>query len=123
MAMDPDGNFDGYTLDQEGIQEGYIQELLRTREVKDHSIIPAQKEWMSLDPDTFPKEYTPEQLKEAQSRTGELSWLSQRTRPDISYTVNIMSALVTKDPEKANMIGRKCLNYVHHTKDWRLHYR
>ena len=119
MAADPDGNFDGYTLDQ----EGYIQELLRTREVKDHSIIPAQKEWMSLDPNTFPKEYTPEQLKEAQSRTGELSWLSQRTRPDICYTVNIMSALVTKDPEKANLIGKKCLSYINHTKDWRLHYR
>ena len=90
---------------------------------RDRSIIPAQKEWMSLDPDSFTKEYEKEQLKEAQSRTGELSWLSQRTRPDICYTVNIMSALATRDPAKANLIGSKCLNYLNATKEWKIHYK
>ena len=82
----------GYTLDQ----EGYIAEILRARGVGEHekSLVPASKEWMSLEPESFPSEYTPEVLKEAQSRTGELSWLCQRTRPDLSYAVNIMSSLV-----------------------------
>ena len=120
-SEDVNGKFDGYTLDQ----EGYIDELLRARGVGDHerSLLPSSKEWMSLEPESFPGEYTAEDLKEAQSRTGELSWLCQRTRPDISYTVNIMSSLVTRDPVRASMIGKKCLAYVNHTKDWRLHYR
>ncbi|CAE7247999.1 unnamed protein product, partial [Symbiodinium microadriaticum] len=84
QATDAEGNFDGYTIDQE---------------------------------------YEKEQLKEAQSRTGELSWLSQRTRPDICYTVNIMSALATRDPAKANLIGSKCLNYLNATKEWKIHYK
>eukprot|EP00439_Symbiodinium_sp_Y106_P038650 s3129_g4.t1 len=47
----------------------------------------AAKEWMSLDPSTFPESFEEKDLKGAQSITGELAWLAQRCRPDLSYTV------------------------------------
>ena len=85
----PTGEFDGYSLDQ----EGYLEELLRHHGVgeKNNSLIPAAREWMSTDPSTFPSTFSNEHLKEAQSRTGELAWMCQRTRPDISYVTNVMS--------------------------------
>ena len=42
---------------------------------------------MSLDPSTFPESFEEKDLKGAQSITGELAWLAQRCRPDLSYTV------------------------------------
>ena len=41
---------------------------------------------MSLDPETFPESYDEADLKPAQSITGELAWLAQRCRPDLSLT-------------------------------------
>eukprot|EP00439_Symbiodinium_sp_Y106_P014523 s9297_g2.t1 len=116
-----DGSFDGYSLDQ----EGYLEELLRHHNVgeTDKSLLPAVKEWMSTDPATFPTTFTKECVKEAQSRTGELAWLCQRTRPDISYTTNTMRSLAVRDPQRVCQIGRKCLQYLSATKEWRLHFR
>ena len=121
QLLDHHGNFDGYSLDQ----EGYVEELLRHRGVqeRDKSLIPAAKDQMSLDPATFPTSYTQTELKEAQSRTGELAWLCQRTRPDVSYVTNVMSSLAVRDPQRVCRIGAKCLAYLNATKHWKLHFR
>ena len=119
--IEEDGKMKGYTLDQEGC----IEELLRLRSVQPHekSLLPATKEWMTLDPQGYPSTYTQEQLRVAQSVTGELAWLAQRCRPDLSYTVSIMGSLTTKDPERVAAIAKKALSYLNLTKEWKLVYR
>ena len=114
------GEIAGYTLDQ----EGYIEEVLRQHNVAptEKSLLPSVKEWMTLDPESFPATYGQEQLRAAQSITGELAWLAQRCRPDLSYTVSVMGSLTTKDPERVVSIGRKALAYLNATKQWKLTY-
>ena len=60
---------------------------------------------MSLDPSTFPETFEEKDLKAAQSITGELAWLAQRCRPDLAYTVSVMSSMMSKDPSRAVQIG------------------
>ena len=68
---DDNSEFIGYSLDQ----EGYVQELIRQYGLGDRqmSTIPSAKEWMSLDPETFPESFEEGDLKNAQSITGELA--------------------------------------------------
>ncbi|OLP81882.1 putative transposon protein [Symbiodinium microadriaticum] len=115
------GESEGYTLDQ----EGYLEEVLRHHGVKkeEKSLLPATKEWMCLSPETYPPGYTNEELKLAQSLTGELAWLGQRCRPDLAYVVSIMSSLTTKDPAWVALIGRKTLAYLNYTRGWKLRFR
>ena len=121
VVLNNAGDFDGYSLDQ----EGYIQEVLRHHGIEERQVstIPSAKDWMSLDPSTYPETYDERSLREAQSVTGELAWLAQRTRPDLGFTVSVMGTLMSKDPERAVMIGRKALMYVNYTKEWKLIYR
>ena len=77
---------------------------------------------MSLDPSTFPETFEEKDLKAAQSITGELAWLAQRCRPDLAYTVSVMSSMMSKDPSRAVQIGMKTLAYLNLTKDWKLRY-
>ena len=120
QEVNSEGEITAYTLDQ----EGYIEEVLRHHDVKptEKSLLPAAKEWMSLDPEGFPSTYSPEQLKAAQSMTGELAWLGQRCRPDLSYTVSIMGSMTTKDPVRVTTIARKTLSYLNATKEWKLRF-
>ena len=121
VVLNNEGDFEGYSLDQ----EGYIQEVLRHHGIGERQVstIPSAKDWMSLDSSTYPETYNERSLKEAQSVTGELAWLAQRTRPDLGFTVSVMGTLMSKDPERAAMIGRKALMYVNHTKEWKLIYK
>ena len=91
--------WDGYTIDQ----KRYINELLRQREVKvnDKSRIPAPQEWMVYDIDKFPATFTQEELRDAQSHNGELLWLAERCRPDVSYMVSMMSMLTSERGSEA----------------------
>ena len=115
------GEVEGCTLDQ----EGYVEELLRHHGIQEHerSLIPTQKELTSLDPSQFPTSHTPEELKLAQSLTGELAWLAQRCRPDLSYTVSIMGSLATRDPARVALIGHKALRYLNATKEWKMKHK
>ena len=111
----------GYTLDQ----EGYLQEVLRHRGVRaeEKSLLPAMREWMSLDSTAYPNEYAHDDLKLAQSLTGELAWLAQRCRPDLAYVVSMMSSLTTRDPARVGLIGRKAMAYLNYTRSWKLRFR
>ncbi|CAE7864522.1 GIP, partial [Symbiodinium microadriaticum] len=121
QKLNDDGEVEAYTL----AQEGYIEEILRHHGIgpTEKSLLPSSKEWMTLDPQGFPPDYKQDQLKTAQSITGELAWLAQRCRPDLSYTVSIMGSLTTKDPARVATIGRKTLCYLNHTKEWKLEFR
>ena len=56
----------------------------------------------------------------AQRITGELLWLSQRTRIDIAFGVGLMSSWAVKSPSYVTKIGLRILAYLAKTKSLRL---
>ena len=79
-------------------QPGYIDELLRKRQVTGFSKVPFMKEWAT---DEIPEnvDTSPALIKEAQQRCGEILWTTQRTRPDAAYAAMMMARLTTRWPE------------------------
>lgn len=61
-------------------------------------------------------------LKEAQQLTGELSWLASRSRPDLSYSVGVMSRLLHRRPRYVCYLGWWAMRYVAGTYNKVLHY-
>ena len=49
--------------------------------------------------------------------TGELLWLSQRTRADIGYAVGLMTRLLHRRPKYACEVGMHILRYLNGTKE------
>ena len=97
-------------------QPGYIDELLRKRQVTGFSKVPFMKEWAT---DEIPEnvDTSPELIKEAQQRCGEILWTTQRTRPDAAYAAMMMARLTTRWPERAIQIAKKILCYYNAAKD------
>ena len=62
---------------------------------------------------------SPKDVHKAQVVTGELLWLSARTRPDITYPVAVMA----RRPQGAVKIGEKVLQYLWRTAKEGLHYK
>ncbi len=98
-------------------QEGYVKEMLAKHGMKDcnstKSIMDAvecfdKKEEQELEG----KEVDAQLAREAQGLTGELIWASTRTRPDISYSVQRMANLATRNPARSLRIGHKILRYL-----------
>ncbi|CAE7275885.1 GIP [Symbiodinium microadriaticum] len=106
-------------------QRGYIEELLRHHDLwkaKGHTT-PCPQEWLLGETELFEKQHTPEQLRRAQALTGELLWLSGKSRPDLLHTVATMSALCLKDAELVEKIGLRALGYLKNTIDVELYYK
>ena len=61
-----------------------------------------------------------ESVRTAQRLTGEILWLSQRTRPDLAFTACVLATLSTKAPERAARIAERALAYVQQTKAFAL---
>ena len=103
-------------------QESYIRELLRARGVDAtrRDRIPISKEQASFGPLPGDEAPTPEDTKAAQQLTGEVLWISQRTRPDLSYVASLMATLTTRAPKRALAVGNKTLGYVQRTMDYRM---
>ncbi|CAE7390987.1 unnamed protein product [Symbiodinium natans] len=98
-------------------QEAYIRELLRTRKVAATQLdrVPLSKDSASfsvLDNDIPPNDFD---VHLAQQLTGELLWVSQRSRPELSFVTSLMSALTTKAPSRVITIGMKALGYLQRT--------
>eukprot|EP00438_Fugacium_kawagutii_P028518 Skav215300 [mRNA] locus=C9332477:2070:2816:- [translate_table: standard] len=51
-------------------------------------------------------------IRTAQAVTGELLWLSVRTRPDIGYAVSQMGRAVSKNPRWATELGQSVLGFL-----------
>ncbi|CAE7622475.1 unnamed protein product [Symbiodinium sp. CCMP2592] len=103
-------------------QTAYIEEILRAYQVpsdqKDK--IPISKELASFEvgPDDIPP--TVEDVAAAQKLTGELMWIAQKSRPDISFTCSMLASLSTKAPSRCLAVGEKALRYLQGTKTWRM---
>ncbi|CAE7696974.1 GIP [Symbiodinium sp. CCMP2456] len=61
-----------------------------------------------------------QEIKLAQRLCGELLWLAQRTRPDVSFTVNAMGALISRAAPRCIAIGVRLLSYLQHTQEYAL---
>ena len=95
-------------------QQAYVDELIRhhkLQEVRGHGT-PCPQEWLLGECDDETVVYTAEQLRKAQTLTGELLWLSGRSRPDIMHSVATMSSLCIKNPELVERIGYRVLGYL-----------
>ena len=102
-------------------QEAYIAELLRAYDVPKSQLglVPCPREWMTMDeeeegPERSPKD--PGAIREAQKITGELLWLTQRSRPDLAFHLSIMASHVLKNPEKVVKVGSRILGFLQRTK-------
>ena len=62
-------------------------------------------------------------IRRAQAVTGELLWLSGRSRPDISYAVSVMGRSVLKRPNWVQQIGRHVLGFFKNTPEVCLMYQ
>ncbi|CAE7251123.1 unnamed protein product [Symbiodinium sp. CCMP2592] len=103
-------------------QRGYIEEVLRAHGVplESRDRIPLSKDQASFEPldDDLPP--TPEAVTESQRITGELMWLAQRSRPDLSFTCSLMASITLKAPERCLQIGAKVLRYLQGTREYRM---
>ena len=101
-------------------QGGYISELVRAYGLhpKPRSA-PLPREWVRDSPEEE-QSYSDETLRKAQKITGELLWLSQRTRLDLAYSISLMGSWCTKAPGLVFEMGLRILEYVHATSDYRL---
>ncbi|CAE7496785.1 GIP, partial [Symbiodinium necroappetens] len=69
------------------------------------------------------EQYDEPQLRRAQALTGELLWLSGKSRPDLLHTVATMSSWCLKCPALVEKIGLRALGYLKETIDVELYYR
>ena len=96
-------------------QQGYISELLRLNGVKDsqRDRVPITKE-LASSPDV-PREVDPDIVRQAQQITGEILWVAQRTRPDLSFATCMMASMCSRCPLQTIEIGNKVLRYLQST--------
>ena len=111
------GKEPGFSLEQ----TAYIEEVLHAHGFSGHpSLVACPKELLH----DFPNEPAgADALKRAQKITGELLWISQRSRPDISYLVHTMCCNTSKCPERVCEIGQRLLKFLAATKNVRLELR
>ncbi|OLQ15713.1 putative transposon protein [Symbiodinium microadriaticum] len=104
-------------------QQGYIQELLRLHAIPPTAMskIPISKELVAER--EAQKEVNPSDVHLAQQLTGEILWVAQRSRPDLSYTSSVMASLCLKQPQQVIEIGLKTLGYLQRTAGYQLRIR
>ena len=56
-------------------------------------------------------------VRQAQAITGEVLWLSIRTRPDIAYPVGVMGRLATRSPSTTIQLGQEVIAYLYETRN------
>ncbi|OLQ07665.1 hypothetical protein AK812_SmicGene8938 [Symbiodinium microadriaticum] len=120
--------FAGFELERtaEGLrvhQESYVRDLLDQYhdEIPGEENAPAVKvyETSSLDPDA---EVT-SVVKRAQALIGQLLWLSNRTRPDLAYAVNLAAQKIVANPCEAVARAEHAIRYLRHAPGVSLHYK
>ncbi|CAE7938651.1 unnamed protein product, partial [Symbiodinium sp. KB8] len=98
-------------------QKPYVMELIRQHQVPEtaRSPIPCPREMLTLAVSDDEPKGDEGDLRRAQRLCGELLWLSQRSRPDISFPVSIMGSLLTKAAPRSIQIGTRLLSYLQRT--------
>ena len=99
-------------------QRPYIEEILRSHDVSttEQSPIQAPREMVTFEAFENEDKGTDDQVKQAQRLCGELLWLAQRSRPDLSFVVSAMGSLLTRAAPRCLQIGRKLLSYLQKSK-------
>ena len=96
-------------------QTSYIKEMLSRHGTTSGKSVPMPK-W---DTEEGPEEnITKRDIKEAQAPTGELLWVSLRSRPNIAFAVSQMGQQVTKRPRWAVQVGKHVLGFLFSTTDY-----
>ena len=90
-------------------QPSYTHDLLDRHQVEETRSSPIPKLDVPIDPE---EGLTGEDVKRAQTLTGELLWLSVRSRPDVSFAVSLMSRHLSKNPRWVVRVGRYVLEYL-----------
>ena len=98
-------------------QQSYAEELCKRNGGTKTRPTPCATTLASRCPEERDPEIKPEVLRRAQAATGELLWLTIRSRPDLAYTVGQMGRLCTKCPEYVLELGREAMEYVFGTMD------
>ena len=104
----------GYALHQ----TKYIEEVLKKHDIKKAENIPCHK--VLDEPDE--QEPSREDIRLAQVLTGELGWVTSRTRPDIAYAVSIMARMIHRRPKWVKETGMQVLKYLYGSASWGLNY-
>ena len=103
-------------------QEGFIRELLRSRAISPQrrDLVPITRELSALESLEPGEEISPDRVKDAQGATGEVLWLSQRSRPDLPFPASLMASLSTRNPDQTMKIAEKTFGYIQRTAHYRL---
>ena len=106
---------DGYLVHQ----RSYVRELLKQYDdIEGLSNVPTPKE-------VHPEEHEgsrAELTKKAQCLTGQLLWLSGRTRPDIAFAVSAMGQSIVHDPTEVINRGHHLIRFLKQAPDVSLKY-
>ncbi|CAE7212252.1 unnamed protein product [Symbiodinium microadriaticum] len=81
------------------------------------------EEWLLGENEASEEQCDEPQLRRAQALTGELLWLTGKSRPDLLHTVATMSSWCLKCPALVEKIGLRALGYLKETIDVELYYR
>ncbi|CAE7605479.1 GIP [Symbiodinium sp. CCMP2592] len=103
-------------------QTGYIEDLLRAHEMTEAcpTRLPCPKEWIAEDYEDVAEDFTEQDLKLGQRMTGELLWITMRSRPDLQHVVSHLSQWVSKHPKRIVKIARRVLSYLAGTSQMKL---
>ena len=107
----------GYALGQ----EKYIRDLMDKHNIKQTAGVPCPK--VEEGPEEPAENLQGPVLRAAQQLCGELMWLTTRTRPDVAYTVGVMSRLLHKRPGYVVEVGQQCLKYLCGSASKKLQYK
>ena len=125
VSADRDMRFCGFELrmvDHGGLrisQAGFAKEVLKRRGIQGTEVFPLDP--ISDEEDEEPLD--PVAIKTAQGLVGELTWLTTRSRPDLSYSVGVASRLIHRRPHAVVKMCEHILRYVNGTVDEALVYR
>jgi hypothetical protein len=106
-------------------QRNYIQDLLVRNLGGDSSSWPTRKIPLLAEPETRedPPGRDPANVREAQRIIGELVWVSTRTRPDLSFAINKLASMITKDPQQVIDLAKNIWFYLAGTIDQGLQFQ
>ncbi|CAE7266511.1 unnamed protein product, partial [Symbiodinium sp. KB8] len=100
-------------------QRGYLEEIFRSYgfQPQDKDKIPLSKETAFFEILEGDIEPTPAAIAAAQKVTGEVMWVSHKTRPDAAYASTLMASITLKAPQRCQELGLKLLRYLQGSKD------
>ena len=99
-------------------QTRYIQELLDRHNVTQVASSPMSN-WV---PPECPEQPSFEKVREAQKVTGELLWISTKSRSDLNYAVGKLSQYATKSPDDVLTWAQQIWKYLNNTRHLGIQY-